>query len=186
MAFSQSLEKAGVGGEADFLKSRTNFGIYRGLQKLTDFDLIVRYKARLNYVVDTGFVPISERFFMGGIGSVRGYRGFSISPYTYSADGSIERTSNGEPLRNGGTKTFSNSLELSFPLVPEARMRATAFYDYGMIGDESFTEVTRSSFGVSLEWFSPVGPLQLVFAKPLGSKEGDRTAPFEFTIGQRF
>jgi outer membrane protein insertion porin family len=83
-------------------------------------------------------------------------------------------------------QTFSNSLEMSFPLVPEARMRATAFYDYGMIGDKSLSEISRSSVGVSLEWFSPVGPLQLVFAKPLDAKEGDQTAVFEFTIGQRF
>jgi outer membrane protein insertion porin family len=178
MNFSQSFEKAGVGADADFLKARTTFGIYRGLQKLLDFDLILRYKARFNYVVDTGYLPINEKFYMGGIGSVRGYQSYSLSPVTYDLAGA--------ELKNGGKQTFSNSFEMSVPLVPEARMRATAFYDYGMIGDNSLTEVVRSSVGVSLEWFSPVGPLQLVFAKPLGQKQGDKTAPFEFTIGQRF
>lgn len=186
MTFSQSFEKAGLGGEADFLKSRSTLGVYRGLQKLTDFDLILRYKARYNYIADTGFVPINERFFMGGIGSVRGYRGFSISPYTYNTDGSIQMTNNGEPFRNGGKQTFSNSFEMSFPLVPEARMRATAFFDYGMIGNESITEMKRGGYGISLEWFSPVGPLQLVFANPLAQKPGDNVVRFEFTIGQRF
>ena len=180
MNFTQSFEKAGAGGEANFLKSRSTFGIYRGLQKLTNFDLILRYKAHLNYVADTGFLPINERFFMGGIGSVRGYQGFSLSPITYDA------STPPVELRNGGTQTFSNSFEVSFPLVPEARMRATAFFDHGWIGDKSLAEVSRSSYGISLEWFSPVGPLQLVFAKALGQKQGDRPAPFEFTIGQRF
>ncbi len=178
MNFSQSFEKAGVGMDADFLKSRTIFGAYRGLQKLIDFDMILRYKARFNYVADTGYLPINERFYMGGIGSVRGYQSYSLSPITYDLSGNVQK--------NGGTKTFSNSFEMSLPLVPEARMRATAFYDYGMIGNNSLTEVSRSSYGVALEWFSPVGPLQLVFAKPMGQKEGDQTAVFEFTIGQRF
>ena len=187
MNFSQSLEKAGLGGDADFLKSRSTFGIYRGLQKLTDFDLILRYKARYNYILDTGFVPINERFFMGGIGSVRGYRGFSISPLTYGSNGSILMDRNtGAPVRNGGTQSFSNSFELSFPLAPEARIRATAFVDYGMIGNASLAEVKRGGYGVSLEWFSPVGPLQLVFCNPIGNKPGDNIANFEFTIGQRF
>ena len=180
MNFSQSFEKAGLGGDADFIKARTTFGIYRGLQKLTNFDLIARYKARFNYVAETGFLPVNERFFMGGIGSVRGFQSFSLSPITYDA------STPPVELRNGGTKSFSNSVEMSVPLVPEARMRATAFYDYGMIGNTNLTEVARSSYGISLEWFSPVGPLQLVFAKPMGQKTGDRTAPFEFTIGQRF
>jgi outer membrane protein insertion porin family len=186
MSFSQSFEKAGVGMDADFLKSRTTFGAYRGLQKLIDFDMILRYKARFNYVADTGFLPINERFYMGGIGSVRGYQSYSISPVLTDASGTPLLDSNGNLQRNGGTKTFSNSVEMSLPLVPEARMRATMFYDYGMIGNTSLSELSRSSYGVALEWFSPVGPLQLVFAKPLGQKEGDKTAVFEFTIGQRF
>ncbi|HEX5624237.1 MAG TPA: outer membrane protein assembly factor BamA [Sulfuricurvum sp.] len=187
MSFSQSFEKSGVGGDADFLKSRTNFGIYRGLQKLIDADLIVRYKARFNYVEDTGYLPINERFYMGGIGSVRGYQSYSISPLSYDASGNILKDSTtGEVIKNGGTQTFSNSFELSVPLVPEARMRATAFVDYGWIGDKSLTEVSRGGYGISLEWFSPVGPLQLVFSNPIGSKPDDDITHFEFTIGQRF
>jgi outer membrane protein insertion porin family len=65
-------------------------------------------------------------------------------------------------------------------------MRATAFFDYGMIGNESITEMKRGGYGISLEWFSPVGPLQLVFANPLAQKPGDNVVRFEFTIGQRF
>jgi outer membrane protein insertion porin family len=181
MAFSQSIEKAGIGGDADFIKSRTSFGIYQGLQKLTDFDLILRYKARFNYAKDTGKLPIGEKFYMGGIGSVRGYQSYSLSPRgtTYLSGGTL-------PDLIGGAQTFSNSLEFSVPLVPEAKMRATAFVDYGMIGDKSISEIQRGGYGISLEWFSPVGPLQLVFSNPLKSEAGDDIAHFEFTIGQRF
>ncbi|MDD5716994.1 MAG: outer membrane protein assembly factor BamA [Sulfuricurvum sp.] len=182
VSFSQSFEKAGLGAQADFWKSRTTFGVYQGLQKWTDFDLIVRYKARYNYEqklgTDTNALPVAEHFYMGGIGSVRGYRSYSLSPTMLDSNGTVRRV--------GGRQTFSNSLEFSFPLVPEARMRAAAFVDYGMIGENSISEIRRGGYGVSLEWFSPVGPLQLVFASPLGSKPGDDITHFEFTIGQRF
>ena len=181
MNFSQSFEKAGLGGNSDFWKSRSTFGAYKGLQKLTDFDMILRYKARFNYAQETGYLPIAEKFYMGGIGSVRGYRSYSISP-----NSGTDLNSDGKLDLVGGSQTFSNSFEVSVPLVPEARMRATAFFDYGWIGSSSLTEIARGGYGIGLEWFSPVGPLQLVFSNPYGSKAGDNITHFEFTIGQRF
>lgn len=181
ISLSQSFEKAGLAGDADFWKSRTTFGVYRGLQKMLDADLILRYKARFNYVEDTGYLPLNERFYMGGIGSVRGYQSYSISPNS-GVDGNLD----GRLDLIGGRQTFSNSFELSVPLVPEAKMRATAFVDYGMIGTQNVSEIQRGGYGVSLEWFSPVGPLQLVFSNPLMSEAGDNITHFEFTIGQRF
>ena len=185
IALSQSFEKAGLAfGDANFWKSRTNLGVYQGLQNIIGADLIVRYKAHFNYAKDQGYLPLNERFFMGGIGSVRGYQNFSISPVLTTNDDGTPYV--GEKQNIGGSQTFSNSLELSMPLVPEAKMRATAFVDYGWIGSNSLDEIGRGGYGVSLEWFSPVGPLQLVFAKPYDNKPGDDTTNFEFTIGQRF
>lgn len=177
MVLSQSFEKAGVGADADFFKSRTMFGKYNGLEEYVGFDAIFRYKARLNYAADTGMLPIAERFYMGGISSVRGYESYSISP-TETVDGVVRR--------KGGTKTFSNNLELSLPLVPKAKMRLVTFVDWGYIGEKDITEFSRGGYGAGLEWFSPVGPIQLIFAKALNEQEGDRTANFEFTMGQRF
>jgi outer membrane protein insertion porin family len=177
MVLSQSFEKAGVGADADFFKSRTMFGKYNGLEEYVGFDAIFRYKARLNYAADTGMLPIAERFYMGGISSVRGYESYSISP-TETVDGVVRR--------KGGTKTFSNNVELSLPLVPKAKMRLVTFVDWGYIGEKDITEFSRGGYGAGLEWFSPVGPIQLIFAKALNEQEGDRTANFEFTMGQRF
>ncbi|MDQ7045304.1 MAG: outer membrane protein assembly factor BamA [Sulfurimonas sp.] len=176
---SQSIEKAGLGGDADFVKLRTDFGVFKGLDSLVGFDAIARYKARYYHLVDSGYIPIAERFYMGGIGSVRGYESYSISP----SDGTY---SNGEPFLNGGTQTFSNSIEMSFPLVPKAKMRLVTFLDYGIIKDKNSGNISRAGYGLGLEWFSPVGPIQLVFARPLLQESGDRTAPFEFTMGRRF
>ena len=175
---SQSFEKTGIGADANYMKSRTNFGKYTGLEEYVGFDAIFRYKARMNIVIDNGYIPLAEKFYMGGIGSVRGYESYSLSP-TITDDNGVVR-------RIGGEKTFSNSIELSLPLIPKAKMRIVTFVDWGFIGDDSITDISRGGYGAGLEWFSPVGPIQLMFANPLNEQPGDRPSSFEFTMGQRF
>ena len=182
---SQSFEKAGLGAQADFLKSRTKFAKYYGLSDLVGFDAIFRYKARYNAIINNGYVPLAEKFYMGGIGSVRGYESYSLSPTIKDANAvdGIRRV--------GGTQTFSNNLELSFPLLPKAKMRLVTYLDWGFISDNMTpnlltNSIARAGYGTGLEWFSPVGPIQLMFSNPINPQSGDKVAHFEFTMGQRF
>ena len=182
---SQSFEKTGLGADANYFKSRTNFGKYIGLEEYVGFDAIFRYKARFNSVIDNGYIPLAEKFYMGGIGSVRGYESYSLSPTVTDPD------ANDGFRRIGGTQTFSNNVELSLPLVPKAKMRLVAFVDWGVISDKYSSNlltnnISRGGYGLGLEWFSPVGPIQLMFAAPLLEEPGDKTSGFEFTMGQRF
>ena len=55
-----------------------------------------------------------------------------------------------------------------------------------MIGTSSLSENTRAGYGVALEWISPLGPIQIIYAKPVNEKTGDKTSNIEFTIGTRF
>jgi outer membrane protein insertion porin family len=145
------------------------------LEDWIDYDLILRVKGRVSSI-DSGEnekIPVAEKLFMGGIGSVRGYERYSLSPKT-----------NG--LVSGGKKRASFSVEASIPLSTAAKMRLAGFYDYGFIGDESYDEITRSSVGVVLEWQSAFGPINLVFAKALDDVVGDRTSTFEFSMGTKF
>ncbi|MBD3796582.1 MAG: outer membrane protein assembly factor BamA [Campylobacterales bacterium] len=184
--FSQSFEKTGVGADADYLKSRTNFSTYKGLDEWLGFDAIFRYKARFYSIIDNGYVPLAEKFYMGGIGSVRGYQSYSLSPTI------ADSTATDGLRRIGGTQTFSNSLEVSFPLVPKTKMRLVTYLDWGYITD-NITEtslldndISRAGYGAGIEWFSPVGPIQLMFARAINPQQNDKTQTFEFTIGQRF
>ena len=167
-----------MGADANFFKSRTTFNKYFGLADYVGMDVIFRYKARFFYVADTGYIPLAERFYMGGIGSVRGYEAYSISPRHLNTSGDL--------IRIGGKQTFSNNIELSFPLVPKAKMRLTTFVDWGFIGQNSLGEISKGGYGAGIEWFSPVGPIQLIFANPLNEEDGDKISHFEFTMGQRF
>jgi outer membrane protein insertion porin family len=197
IAASTSFEFAGLGGTAEFIKNNNTFKAYKGIEDYVGFDLILRYKARFAHIFykDTGEdartnLPTAERFYMGGVGSVRGYESYTLSPRDY-----LDR-------RIGGRTMFTNSLEASFPLVPKAKLRLTAFYDYGWLqgnGQDYDPDaldplavpietktIARSSYGTAIEWFSPMGPIQLIFSKALDAKANDQTSTFEFTIGQRF
>jgi len=44
----------------------------------------------------------------------------------------------------------------------------------------------RYSTGLAVLWVSPMGPLKVSVALPLGAKPGDRKQPFQFTIGGVF
>ena len=189
---SQSFEKSGLGGDADFLKSRTTFNKYIGLDDYLGFDAIFRYKARYYAIIDNGYVPLAEKFYMGGIGSVRGYESYSISPMIKDDTGTD--TYKGTKIRRiGGTQTFSNNVEMSFPLIPKAKMRLVTYLDWGIISDnitsgilEGTNNQSRAGYGAGLEWFSPVGPIQLMFSKAINPQPSDKTSNFEFTMGQRF
>jgi len=44
----------------------------------------------------------------------------------------------------------------------------------------------RSSTGVALDWFSPIGPLNFSLALPITKKNGDKTETFRFNLGTTF
>ena len=172
-----SLGYAGVGGDQKYLEGQFKFGAYYGLEDIIDYDLILRYKLRGTILKDQGRIAKPERLYMGGIGSVRGFEPYTLSPHT---------DSNGTRTFIGGKQRLTNTVEASIPLSKAAKMRLAFFYDYGMIGDSKLNEITKEGYGVALEWFSPMGPINLVFAKARNPDSLDRTASFEFTMGQKF
>ncbi len=173
-----TLGYAGVGGDQKFIEGTGRFGAYYGLEDIIDYDLILRYKVRVRALANRGEIALPEKLYMGGIGSVRGYESYSITPFTLD--------SNGKRKLKGGTKSLVNTVEASIPLSKAAKMRLAFFYDYGMIGQNKFNDITKEGYGVSLEWLSPMGPINLVFGRARNPEALDRTSNFEFTMGQKF
>ena len=56
--------------------------------------------------------------------------------------------------------------------------------DYSSSIDES--NVVRSSTGLALDVFTPIGPLSFSFAKPITQKNTDKTETFRFQLGTTF
>ncbi|MCV3425118.1 outer membrane protein assembly factor BamA [Campylobacter sp. IFREMER_LSEM_CL1085] len=171
---STSLEYAGLGGDQEFISSTTKFNYYQGLEEFIGWDLIYRYKASFYKVWDQGYLPINEKLYLGGIGTIRGFDRRSVSPKNKWGD------------ETGGTVAFANSVELSFPIFDRIKLRGSVFFDYGAIGESSLSQIQRWSTGVGFEWLTPLGALNLVFAKPFNTNSKDDLSKFEFMLGARF
>ena len=132
-------------------------------------------------------LPFFKNFYAGGVDSVRGFLQSSLGPRDF---GTLANPGTGEFL--GGTKRFVTNLELLFPMPgvkTDKSVRISAFIDAGNVfgaGEKITFRDLRSSFGVAVSWFSPVGPLKFSLAKPIKIKEGDRPERFQFLLGRAF
>lgn len=172
---SAYIEKAGLGGDEKYTKYYGKLALYYHLKSVFGVDLIARYKTQAGAIVSNGYVPLTSKFYMGGISSVRGYQVSSLTPKDPSG-----------LIRIGGNYMMTQSAELSYGILEKVQMRLALFFDYGMIGENRLSETVRSSWGFAIEWISPMGPIVLVFPRPINPQPNDRTSTFEFTMGTRF
>jgi len=126
--------------------------------------------------------PFYDRFYAGGVSSVRGFNGQSLGPVDSNDD------SAGGDFRVLGTAEllfpppFSNKDE-NDPTPRSTRM--SAFIDAGNVfatHDDFDADELRLSYGIGLTWLAPVGPLKFSIAKPFEEKEGDDLEDFQFEI----
>ena len=146
---------------------------------------------------NTHALPFFENYFMGGSGSVRGYRNNTLGP----------RDSNGYPL--GGSVKIIGNAELFFPvpfMSDTKSVRLGTFFDAGALNDTFSASNMKYSAGLSGEWLSPFGALSVSAAYPInrgyytyntynpvnGVNPGtvisakDQTQFFQFNFGQNF
>ncbi|WP_026287508.1 outer membrane protein assembly factor BamA [Thioalkalivibrio sp. ALJ24] len=136
-------------------------------------------------------LPFFERFFAGGIRSVRGYEDNRLGDLRPLRNGQpATRDENDDPY--GGRLRTTLSGELFFPApfaVDNDGIRMSTFVDAGNVfndpGDFDAGEL-RAAAGVALTWFSPVGPLSFSVAEPLNDEPGDDTQSFQFQLGAGF
>ncbi|HTO43836.1 MAG TPA: outer membrane protein assembly factor BamA [Burkholderiales bacterium] len=122
-------------------------------------------------------LPFYKNFYLGGIGSVRGYYTSSIGPK--------------DPLGNalGGSTLTAGSLEFYFPfpgLEKDKSVRLSTFVDAGQVSDNFDFSQTRIGVGLALSWYSPVGPIKISFARAIFRQPEDRVQPFQFSLGTTF
>jgi len=180
MINSLAAEYAGLGGDNKYARYTGDTTWFHPLYK----KLIFSTKLTLGYIQDVGKpVPIDEKFYLGGIFSLRGYKARTVSPIDPDM-------SNGIVYRGGNKEAFGN-LELTFPLLQEVGVKGVAFFDYGNAYGENtnmFSSVLMS-YGGGIRWASPIGPLRLEYGIPLNPRSGgldSSSGRFEFSIGSLF
>lgn len=175
-----------LGGTDDFVKYLGSFDWYTPA-----FEEVVFHSKFWAGFLHKNFggdhVPTAERFELGGVGTVRGYSNYSISPLD-SKDSS-----------EGGTKAFYTNLEFRRQLSKEYGINSLVFFDAGNSWKEDemmFSAPTRKgkkptlglykSVGVGLNWYSPMGPLGFVYGYGLDQIGTSGRHKFELLMGQQF
>jgi len=122
-------------------------------------------------------LPVTERYRLGGMHSVRGYDYGDISPV--DEDG----------YEYGGNKYLLFNAELIFPLSEAANLKGVLFYDAGQAYDNNedyFSRNLRRSVGGGFRWFSPIGPLRLEYGYRLNDRDDNNGGKWDFSIGGTF
>ena len=116
-------------------------------------------------------IPIYERYYLGGINSLRGLR--EVGP---------KDPATGDVI--GGLTMLSLNVEYVFPLIKNAGMKGVLFFDTGNSWERGYhLGDMRKTAGVGIRWYSPIGPLRLEWGYVLDPKENESPSRFEFTIG---
>ncbi len=123
----------------------------------------------------TSEVPISQRYYLGGQNTVRGFRENSLGPRG-SDDAVI-----------GGDVFLADSLELRY--LATSNVSLHIFTDAGNVflrsASSGYTDL-RFSGGVGMRYLSPIGPIGIDLGHPLDRKQGESALRVDFEIGTNF
>jgi outer membrane protein insertion porin family len=168
------LGTAYLGGSNNFYK------YYLDVVKYTPLPFDTRVAIRVRYGEAVGIeghpIPLTERYFVGGINTMRGFVFGRAGPVT---------TSNS---LLGATKQLIFNNDFIFTISSEAKLNGVIFFDYGkgFNNDEPLSSKLRATAGLEGRWISPFGPLRAAYGINLDPNPGERKGVFEFTIGTLF
>ena len=164
-----------LGGTNHFYKFNVDVIKYTPLVYDTRFSLHVRYGQVAG--LEGKPIPLTERFFVGGINTMRGFVFGRAGPVTPS--GSLL----------GAAKQLIFNNDFIFTISSEAKLNGVLFFDYGNgFDDNEPVELSkmRKAVGFEARWISPFGPLRAAYGINLDPRPTERTGVFEFTIGSLF
>ena len=142
----------------------------------TPFALANHSRVGSQWVInDTPNIPISQRYYLGGRTTVRGFRENSLGPR--GSDDAII----------GGDLLLQNNVEFRYFAAPSTSVHL--FLDAGSVflQDRPFDSSNiRTSTGVGLRYLSPIGPIGFDVGHPLDEKSGEPSLRFHFQIGATF
>lgn len=174
----------GLGGSNDFWKLQYDGRIFFKLVGKT----VLKARGLFGYInsLDDNTVPLFERFFLGGINTLRGFDLNSLGPEI-----TIPKTPSGgdTPFTYGGNRMLMTNLEYVVPIYEPAGIQSVIFMDAGQAyGETEEIDITklRADYGFGLRWQSPFGPLRFEWGFPIDRRSGESFSVFNFSIGQSF
>ena len=173
-AVNLDLGTPALGGTNNFYKFAVD------LIKYTPLFWDTRHSIRVRYGITEGMggkdIPLTERFMVGGINTMRGFVFGRAGPVT--EDGSL--------LGAEQQLIFNN--DFIFPISTEAKLNGVLFFDYCKGFAEGSPQILqlRSAAGIEARWISPFGPLRAAYGINLDPNPQERKGVFEFSVGSLF
>ncbi|MCF8092312.1 MAG: outer membrane protein assembly factor BamA [Desulfotignum sp.] len=176
-----SLQYAGefLGGDIEYTRYLAESGFWIPLfWKFTG-----GFHAEIGYLDDrtSGNIDIDwERFYLGGINSIRGFDKYDINAREA-----------GQSILRGGEKYIQFNAELIFPIQEDMGVAGVLFYDRGDVyrtSEDIDLAEQYSSVGFELRWNSPMGPIRLAYGLVVEGQDTHNTGDgqFDFSIGAFF
>ncbi|MCI0535239.1 MAG: outer membrane protein assembly factor BamA [Verrucomicrobiales bacterium] len=179
-----------LGGDTDFYKARiSSIWYFPGFFSGHIWELLGQAGVVDNYG-DTSRVPLFDRYFLGGVTSLRGFKYRRVGPRYHQVDPvtGVDQIVNDEPI--GGEMYWLGSVEYSLPIIE--RLRFAVFYDIGNVYENAYSfslapgqRTYSDDWGVGFRLNIPrLGPLRLDYAFPISHDDGiSGSGKFQFSVG---
>jgi outer membrane protein insertion porin family len=179
---SLSYTFAGLGGNIGFNKVVGELGWYIPVYK----DLVTFLHGKSGFVEGiSGYtLPDYEKFYLGGMNSMRGFGFQDVNIKTVNSEGQI--------TEEGGESFVQFNFELTYPLFKDMGIVGVLFYDTGNVfgpGDNIDMGDLRQAAGYGIRWYSPIGPIRIEgghILDPRAADGEDSGVNWEFSMGGAF
>lgn len=171
--FALEYDAKELGSDFNLFKQEYHVGYYHPLF----WQLIGHVRAEVGFENGSDNIPIFDRYFLGGIDSMRGWKFGYLGPK--DADGLVV----------GGNKYALVNYELLFPILERYGVRGVLFFDWGNAfpqGQDINVSDFKEDIGPGIRWNSPFGPLRIEMGYVLNRKTGDPTYEWQFSAGAFF
>ena len=167
-----------LGGDKEFYKLELKSSWYfKGLAKGHVLEIVG--KSGIADSLQSGDVPFYERYYLGGLYSLRGFEFHSISPRDPGF---------AEPV--GGDTYWFGSAEYSIPIIEQEHgvgVRFAVFYDIGNVEANPYSWTIKNfddNWGVGLRLNLPIGPIRLDYGIPIHHDPfNSGSGQFQFGVG---
>jgi len=123
-------------------------------------------------------LPDYEKFYLGGIGSLRGFPSRTVG---------IRKEIDGITYIFGGKIFWYTNIEYLFPIVKKGGLRGVFFYDAGNVYDDRWdANDIKQDVGAGIRWLSPMGPMRLEWAYVINPLPDEDKTNWEFSMGGSF
>lgn len=171
--FITEFSSSAIGSEGDWTKTEFRSSWYYPLF----WKFVGSVKGQIGRIWDTGKdpEPIFERFFLGGINNLRGFKWGDIGP----------KDRKGNVI--GGVSYYVGTAEIVFPVLEQFGIYGVAFYDAGNAYRKNiiFTDV-RDDAGLGIRWNSPMGPLRIEMGYNINPEGDEERLQWQFSAGAFF